>query len=254
MTVPAARRRRARLRARQDDGGHGPGRRARRPRARVAPFKVGPDYIDPGYHALAAGRPGRNLDPYLVGEERIAPLFAHGAAGRRRRRRRGRDGSVRRARPAGRRRLHRPRRPAARRAGAAGGRRGGQSPLGRRPGAGFAAFDPRIRIGGVLLNRVGSRRHEALLREALAGDRHPGRSARCTATTRSRRRRRHLGLVPAAERRAEATPRSSGWRTLVGAARRPRRGTRAGPVGASRCRRAVVGRGRGGAGAPRPSA
>src|SRR4051794_40330834 len=47
----------------------------------VAGFKVGPDYIDPGYHALAAGRPGRNLDPVLVGESRIAPLFAHGAAG-----------------------------------------------------------------------------------------------------------------------------------------------------------------------------
>ncbi|MDK9674922.1 cobyrinate a,c-diamide synthase [Propionibacterium freudenreichii] len=45
----------------------------------VAGFKVGPDYIDPGYHALACGRPGRNLDPYLCGPERIAPLFAHGA-------------------------------------------------------------------------------------------------------------------------------------------------------------------------------
>src|SRR5690606_8702859 len=48
---------------------------------RVSPHKVGPDYIDPGYHSLAAGRPGRNLDPWLVGEDRIAPLFLHGAAG-----------------------------------------------------------------------------------------------------------------------------------------------------------------------------
>ena len=45
----------------------------------VSAHKVGPDYIDPGYHGLAAGRPGRNLDPWLVGEERVLPLFVHGA-------------------------------------------------------------------------------------------------------------------------------------------------------------------------------
>ncbi len=47
----------------------------------VSGHKVGPDYIDPGYHALATGRPGRNLDPHLVGEDLLVPLLLHGARG-----------------------------------------------------------------------------------------------------------------------------------------------------------------------------
>ncbi len=45
----------------------------------VVPFKKGPDYIDPAWHALAAGRPSHNLDPFLMEGEQIKALVSRHA-------------------------------------------------------------------------------------------------------------------------------------------------------------------------------
>jgi cobyrinic acid a,c-diamide synthase len=172
----------------------------------VSPHKVGPDYIDPGYHALAAGRPGRNLDPWLVGEDLIAPLFVHGATtptpadiavvegvmglfdgvtGR------GSFAST----------AH-----VARLIAAPVVLVVDASGMSRSVAAlvhGFATFDPDVRIGGVILNRVGTPRHAAILTSALAEVGIPVLGAvprRDDLVTPAR----HLGLVPAAERSAQA--------------------------------------------------
>ncbi|MEV0765897.1 cobyrinate a,c-diamide synthase [Nocardia sp. NPDC050435] len=193
----------------------------RRAGHRVAPFKVGPDYIDPGYHGLAAGRPGRNLDPVLVGADRVVPLYQHGS----------RDCDLAVVEGV---------------MGLFDGRidenhsgpvaEGSTAQVASLLGApvilvvdarghsqslaallhGFATFDSGIRLGGVILNRVGSERHDQVLRAACARVGLPvlgslPRMAELEVPS------RHLGLIPAVEHGVAATNAVAAMTDLIAA-------------------------------------
>ncbi|MGZ9810682.1 cobyrinate a,c-diamide synthase [Pseudoroseicyclus sp. H15] len=161
--------------------------------------KSGPDYIDPAFHAAATRRDCGNLDAWAMGAPRLRALAAgdgllivEGAMGLF-------DGA-----PA-------PGAPAAGRGSAAELAKVLGVPVvlvvdaGRMAGSvaalvgGFLRFDPELRLAGLILNRVGSDRHERMLRAALeplglpvlgALRRDPGLAHPS----------RHLGLVQAGER------------------------------------------------------
>lgn len=156
--------------------------------------KSGPDYIDPRFHEAASGQPCPNLDAWAMSADRLRHLSAgpgllliEGAMGLF-------DGAP----PEG---------------------RGATADLARHLGlpvilivdaramsqsiaplvAGFARHDPAVAVAGVILNRVGSPRHEAMLRRALAPVGLPvlgaiPRQAEIALPS------RHLGLVQASER------------------------------------------------------
>src|SRR4051812_26888927 len=167
---------------------------------RGAPAKVGPDFIDPGYHALATGRPGRNLDPWMSGPDAIGPLAGRAAQGAELLLIEGvmglfdgaNDGTV---------------------SSTADVARlldapvilvvdaGGLSQSVAAVAHGFATIDPRVHLAGVICNRVGSPRHTDLLRAALAPLGIPLLGALGRDDTFAWRDR-HLGLVPVIEQPA----------------------------------------------------
>ncbi|WP_199552339.1 cobyrinate a,c-diamide synthase [Streptomyces sp. N35] len=169
---------------------------------KVSPHKVGPDYIDPGYHALATGRVGRNLDSYLCGTELIAPLFAHGARGCDLALVEGvmglYDGASGQGELASTAQIAKLlRAPVVLVVDASSQARSVAALV-----HGFASWDPQVRVAGVILNKVGSDRHEELLRDALdeAGVPVFGALRRVPQVSQPSR---HLGLIPVAERSAE---------------------------------------------------
>src|SRR5208283_3608932 len=47
----------------------------------VQPFKVGPDFIDPGHHTAVCARPSRNLDTWMLSNDTVQSIFARASAG-----------------------------------------------------------------------------------------------------------------------------------------------------------------------------
>lgn len=132
----------------------------------VQPFKVGPDFIDPGYHRLATGRESINLDLWMMGLSDVRKSFARFSAPA--------DVAVIEGMGA----LF---------DGERGTERGSAAYLAKRLDVpvllvvdvwgmtrsaaalieGFMGFDPRVRIAGVILNRAGSEGHYRMVMDSL---------------------------------------------------------------------------------------
>ena len=139
---------------------------------KVAPFKCGPDFIDPGYHRAVTGRPSINLDAWMCGEQFVRETFLAGLPGGTGRAIAVIEGVMGLFDGIG-----------------ASSTEGSSAQIAAIIGApvvlvvnargmaasaaalvkGFAGFDPQVRVAGVIFNNVGSEQHAALLREAISG-------------------------------------------------------------------------------------
>ena len=164
----------------------------------VAPFKVGPDFIDPGHHEKACGQISRNLDSWMCGEGGVREIYARGCAGAEVAVVEGVMGLFDGARgdsDAG---------STAEVARLLGGRvllvvdARSQARSAAALVFGFTRFAPDLQFAGVIFNRVGSPRHEQLLRAAVTSV--PGLPPVVGCLPRGEEwtlPERHLGLVTA---------------------------------------------------------
>jgi cobyrinic acid a,c-diamide synthase len=177
---------------------------ARRRGLIVQPFKVGPDFIDPGHHTRLAGRAARTLDGWMLGADACRASFAAGMAGA--------DAAV----IEGMMGLF---------DGVAGDSDTGSTAeiarwldvpvllvvdaaaMARSAAAivrGFRDFDPRLRVAGVVFNRVGGAAHLELLRRALASAGLPPCLGGLPYDAALTIPERHLGLFTAPETSVDA--------------------------------------------------
>ncbi len=164
---------------------------------KVRPFKVGPDYLDPTYLERASGSTCYNLDGWMLGEAYVRALFDRAGGNADLALIEGVMGLFDGADPAG-------------SAGStaeiarwldapvllvvdAQGAARSLAALVR----GFASFDPRIRLAGVIANRVGSERHSRVLDESFRAERLPPLLGAIPRGAFPELPRRHLGLVTA---------------------------------------------------------
>jgi cobyrinic acid a,c-diamide synthase len=166
----------------------------------VAPFKVGPDFIDPGHHRAAAGRDSRNLDGWMLGRETCCEIFARATAGT--------DFAV----VEGVMGLF---------DGAVGDRDDGSTAemakwlklpvvlivdadaMARSAAAvvkGFKEFDPALRVAGVIFNRIGGAGHLEYLREAMGAVEGVEILGGLIRDEQIHTPERHLGLITVEER------------------------------------------------------
>jgi cobyrinic acid a,c-diamide synthase len=165
----------------------------------VAPFKCGPDYIDPGFHRAVCGVPSRNLDTWMMGRGGVRRSFAVSAEKADAAVVEGVMGLFDGAEPG---RLSGSTADVAEALGIpvllvvdAKGMAGTIAPIAK----GLAEFEPGVEVMGIVANNVGSERHAEILKTALSAADAPPFLGYLRRDAELALPERHLGLVSVTE-------------------------------------------------------